>query len=81
MEIQSAVFFRGRFSDYESTFETIGEPDYSAELVTDADVRWRKEKVGIRHVSIYSVLSSPACEGDEVLKSPHSRANHVTRNN
>ncbi len=38
MEVQSAFFFRGRFTDYENTFETIDEPDYSVEPVTDADV-------------------------------------------
>jgi len=38
MEVQSAFFFRSRFSDYESTFEMTGEPDYSAELVTDVEV-------------------------------------------
>ena len=29
MEVQSAFFFRGRFTDY------TGEPDYTAELITD----------------------------------------------
>lgn len=38
MEVQSAFFFRGRFTDYENTFETIGKPDHAAELITDADV-------------------------------------------
>ena len=38
MEVQSAFFFRGRFTDYEHTFETIDEPDYTVELITDADV-------------------------------------------
>jgi fatty acid synthase subunit alpha, fungi type len=38
MEVQSAFFFRGRFTDYENTFETIDEPDYTVELITDADV-------------------------------------------
>jgi fatty acid synthase subunit alpha len=38
MEVQSAYFFRGRFTDYENTFETIDEPDYAVELITDADV-------------------------------------------
>jgi hypothetical protein len=27
-----------RFTEYENTFETIGEPDYAAELITDANV-------------------------------------------
>jgi hypothetical protein len=35
--LQSAFFFRGRFMDYENTFETIGEPDYTVELITDTD--------------------------------------------
>jgi fatty acid synthase subunit alpha len=34
MEVQSAFFFRGRFTDYDNTFETIGEPDYTVELIT-----------------------------------------------
>ena len=34
----SQIFFRGRFTDYGNTFETIGEPDYTVELITDADV-------------------------------------------
>jgi hypothetical protein len=38
MEVQSAFFFRGHFIHYENTFETIGEPDYTVELITDADV-------------------------------------------
>jgi len=32
-----SIFFRGHFTDYEKTFETIGEPDYTVELITDAD--------------------------------------------
>ena len=38
MEVQSAFFFRGRFTDYNNNFETIDEPDYTVELITDADV-------------------------------------------
>jgi acyl dehydratase len=38
IEVQSAFFFRGRFTDYENTFEAIDEPDYTVEVVTDADV-------------------------------------------
>ena len=38
MEVQSAFFFRGRFTDYKNTFETIDEPDYTVELITDANV-------------------------------------------
>jgi fatty acid synthase subunit alpha, fungi type len=38
IEVQSAFFFRGRFTNYENTFETIGEPDYTVELITNADV-------------------------------------------
>ena len=38
MEVQSAFFFCGRFTDYDNTFETIDEPDYTVELITDADV-------------------------------------------
>jgi hypothetical protein len=38
IEVQSAFLYRGRFTDYENTFETIDEPDYAVELATDADV-------------------------------------------
>lgn len=38
IEVQSAFLYRGRFTDYENTFETIDEPDYTVELATDADV-------------------------------------------
>ena len=37
MEVQSAFFFRGCFTDYDNNFETIDEPDYTVELITDAD--------------------------------------------
>jgi fatty acid synthase subunit alpha len=37
-EVQPAFFFRGRFMGYENAIETIGEPDYAVELITDADV-------------------------------------------
>jgi fatty acid synthase subunit beta len=29
IEVESAFLYRGRFSDYENTFETTEEPDYS----------------------------------------------------
>jgi acyl dehydratase len=38
IEVHSAFLYRGRFTDYENTFETIDEPDYAVELATDADV-------------------------------------------
>ncbi|KAI0264369.1 fatty acid synthase [Gloeopeniophorella convolvens] len=38
IEVQSAFLYRGRFTDFENTFETIEEPDYTVELETDADV-------------------------------------------
>ncbi|KAI9439787.1 fatty acid synthase [Lactarius indigo] len=38
IQVQSAFLYRGRFTDYENTFETIDEPDYTVELATDADV-------------------------------------------
>ncbi|KAI0067274.1 fatty acid synthase [Artomyces pyxidatus] len=38
MEVQSAFLYRGRFTDYENTFETVEEPDYLVELSSDADV-------------------------------------------
>ena len=38
MEVQSTFFFHCHFTDYEHTFETIDKPDYTVELITDADV-------------------------------------------
>jgi len=38
IEVQSAFLFRGRFTDFENTFKTINEPDYTVELLTGADV-------------------------------------------
>jgi fatty acid synthase subunit alpha len=38
IEVISAFLYRGRFDDYENTFETIEEPDYVVPLETDADV-------------------------------------------
>ena len=38
IEVQSAFLFRGRFTDYENTFEIVDEPDYTVELASDADV-------------------------------------------
>ena len=37
IEVQSTFFFRSRFTEYENNLEAIGEPGYTAELVT-ADV-------------------------------------------
>jgi len=38
IEVVSAFLYRGRFTDYENTFDTIEEPDYLVPLETDADV-------------------------------------------
>ncbi|KAI0046589.1 fatty acid synthase [Auriscalpium vulgare] len=38
IEVESAFLYRGRFTDYENTFETIEEPDYIVELSNDASV-------------------------------------------
>ena len=38
IEVVSAFLYRGRFSDYDNTFETTEEVDYVVELETDADV-------------------------------------------
>ena len=38
IEVQSAFLYRGRFTDFENTFETIDEPDYTVDLATAADV-------------------------------------------
>ena len=38
IEVVSAFLYRGRFTDFENTFETIDEPDYVVELENDAAV-------------------------------------------
>ncbi|THH15787.1 hypothetical protein EW146_g4747 [Bondarzewia mesenterica] len=38
IEVVSSFLYRGRFTDYENTFETIEEPDYLVELINDAAV-------------------------------------------
>ena len=36
--VQLAFFFHACFTDYENTFEMIDEPDYTVELITDANI-------------------------------------------
>jgi fatty acid synthase subunit alpha len=38
IEVVSSFLYRGRFSDYENTFDTTEEPDYVVPLQSDADV-------------------------------------------
>ena len=38
IEVVSSFLYRGRFSDYENTFDTTEEPDYIVPLQSDADV-------------------------------------------
>ena len=38
MEVVSSFLYRGRFVDYENTFDTTEEPDYLVHLESDADV-------------------------------------------
>ena len=38
IEVTSSFLYRGQFTDYENTFETVEEPDYLVELNSDADV-------------------------------------------
>ncbi len=38
IEVISSFLYRGRFDDYENTFDTTEEPDYMVTLATDADV-------------------------------------------
>ena len=38
IEVVSSFLYRGRFSDYENTFDTTEEPDYVVPLESDADV-------------------------------------------
>jgi fatty acid synthase subunit alpha len=38
IEVISSFLYRGRFVDYENTFDTTEEPDYMVTLATDADV-------------------------------------------
>jgi len=45
MEVVSSFLYRGRFTDYENTFETTEEPDYLVFLETDAQVGVLQSKV------------------------------------
>ncbi|GBE87869.1 fatty acid synthase [Sparassis crispa] len=38
IEVVSAFLYRGRYSEYDNTFELLEAPDYSVELATEADV-------------------------------------------
>ena len=38
IELVSSFLYRGRFVDYENTFDTTEEPDYLIRLASDADV-------------------------------------------
>lgn len=38
IEVVSSFLYRGRFEDYENTFETVDEPDYVVQLTNDAAV-------------------------------------------
>ncbi|KAF8896473.1 fatty acid synthetase alpha subunit [Infundibulicybe gibba] len=38
IEVVSAFLYRGRFHDYENTFETVEEPDYLVPYPTEADI-------------------------------------------
>jgi fatty acid synthase subunit alpha len=38
IEVESSFLYRGRFTDYANTFETVDEPDYVVELSDDAAV-------------------------------------------
>jgi fatty acid synthase subunit alpha, fungi type len=44
IEVVSAFLYRGRFTDYENTFETTEEPDYLVDLPDDAAVGVLKSK-------------------------------------
>ncbi|KZT01368.1 fatty acid synthase [Laetiporus sulphureus 93-53] len=38
IEVVSAFLYRGKYNDYDATFELLEEPDYLVELATEADV-------------------------------------------
>jgi len=45
IEVVSSFIYRGRFTDYENTFETTKEPDYLIQLLDDAAVgvlQWKE---------------------------------------
>jgi fatty acid synthase subunit alpha, fungi type len=53
VEVVSAFLYRGRFTDYENTFEITEEPDYIVDLVDDAAVgvlqfEWDDESVPLQ---------------------------------
>ena len=53
IEVTSSFLYRGRFTDYENTFEIVQEPDYVVEYPTDAsiDVLLSKEWFELRDQS------------------------------
>ncbi|KAF7311393.1 Fatty acid synthase subunit alpha [Mycena kentingensis (nom. inval.)] len=51
IEVVSAFLYRGRFTDYENTFETTEEPNYLIKLDTDAAVTF-KDKTAYSKISV-----------------------------
>lgn len=45
VEVVSSFLYRGRFTDFENTFEIIEEPDYTVEVKTDSDVGVHSDQV------------------------------------
>jgi fatty acid synthase subunit beta len=46
IKVVSSFLYRGRFLDYENTFDSTEEPDYLVHLGSDADVRVLQSKEG-----------------------------------
>lgn len=63
IEVVSAFLYRGRFTDYENTFETTEEPDYMVTLETDADVGVLQSKEWFE----WENVSSPLLAGTSLI--------------
>ena len=58
IEVVSSFLYRGRFVDYENTFDTTEEPDYLVHLESDADVGVLQSKEWFEWDDMSSLLSA-----------------------
>ena len=63
IEVVSSFLYRGRFVDYENTFDTTEEPDYLVPLVSDADVGVLQSKEWFE----WDDVSSPLLAGTSLI--------------
>ena len=63
IEVVSSFLYRGRFVDYENTFDTTEEPDYLVHLESDADVGVLQSKEWFE----WDDMSPPLLAGTSVI--------------